>query len=149
METLIPIVGVALALILIYRLATKKTKHKGAPAGSGILVTPGPGAAAPSQSQGKATIGTVIGVNVICAIGVAVAVIAAISVGDVFLRWAAAMASLIFFPVIAFKFLESQDRGQTFSLIGALAAFSILFWIGGGFWYTVDIANYVRSVLNG
>lgn len=143
MENVIYGIAALVAIVFIWRYATKKVKHGSA--GRSVVVVAG----ASAQGVPSATFGTVIAVNVICLIGMVAAVVICLNVENDLLRVALALSAMVFFPIVAFKFLESQDRGKTYSLIGALAAISILFWIFGGMWYLVDIVDFVRDILNG
>jgi hypothetical protein len=143
--------GAVFALILIVRFATKKTGRKGPSAqGRGGVIgyaAGSPGARA--RKPRRATLATLIGVNVICSLGLIAAVIAALTVEEALFRLALGLGSLIFFPVIAFRFLESQEPRDVLSLFGALAAFSILLWVFGSMWYFGDIAAFIQGMLNG
>ena len=140
MEAWIIIGGFVFALFVIWRFATKKTR----PAGRGgvLVFTPGQGG---SQQPPRATFGTLIGVNIICAIG-SIAYIAIYASGTRDGWWLfGGLAGLFAFPIIGMKVLEASEPGTRYSLMGSLAALCILGWLLGMPWFAYEIAADLRG----
>ncbi|MEM6258466.1 MAG: hypothetical protein AAGI37_09150 [Planctomycetota bacterium] len=139
MENWMLVVGFLFALFVIWRFATKKTR----PARRGVVVAI-PGQAQAQQPQ-RATFGTVIAVNVICAIG-SIAYIAIYASGTRDGWWLfGGLAGLFAFPIMGMKVLEASEPGNRYSLMGSLAALCILGWLLGMPWFAYEIAADLRG----
>lgn len=149
MENVILIAGLLIALAMIVRFATKKVGYKGRVRSTPRTVVAGYAYGTAASQMQRATFGTVIGVNVICLVGFIIALVFAMTVNDTLVRLICSMGTLLFTPWVACKFLESQDGSDTFTPMGALASFCIMFWIFGSMWYLGDAIEIVRSVTNG
>ena len=139
MENWMLAVGFLFGLFVIWRFATKKTR----PARRGVVVAiPGQGQA---QQPQRATFGTVIAVNVICAIGsIAYIAIYASCTRDGWWLFGG-LAGLFAFPIIGMKVLEASEPGNRYSLMGSLAALCILGWLLGMPWFAYEIAADLRG----
>lgn len=144
MENLPLIIGFIVALFVIWRFATKKTRPaRGGGGGRGVIVVPrGQGQA---QQPQRATFGTVIAVNIICAIG-SIAYITIYASGTRDGWWLfGGLAGLFAFPIIGMKVLEASEPGNRYSLMGSLAALCILGWLLGMPWFAYEIAADLRG----
>ncbi len=139
MDNIIVLTSFLIAVVLVVRYATKKAKRS--PTGGVVLVT-GPGQPLPK----RATLGTIIAVNLICLVGFIIALVCGLKIDEPLFRLVCCMGTLIFAPWVALKLLEAQDPGNRFSLLGSLAAFCIIFWAFGSMWYLGDAMAYVRGL---